>query len=161
MSDSNEVQYFHLPNRLKTKAGPRKRVDSESLFAEAEAKLAELTDDYMASAGADLARIQAALAAAEAEPATAAAHLETLRSLVHDMKGQGATFGYPLVTEIGQSLHEFLTELSAPREIALKIIGHHVDALSSVIKNDIQGDGGEVGREVISVFRKAVARLSD
>ncbi|MGE5503500.1 MAG: Hpt domain-containing protein [Actinomycetota bacterium] len=64
-------------------------------LARAEAALDALQDSYAAWLQADLARLDAALAAGDLAGAFAVAH---------DIKGQAATFGYPRVTELAGEL---------------------------------------------------------
>jgi len=72
--------------------------------------------------------------------------LEEVRFIAHDMKGQGTTFGYPLITRISDSLAKFLTGKPALDSRTLDIITVHVDSLLLVVGNGLAGDhpDGEV-----------------
>src|SRR5215470_16107418 len=70
----------------------------------AEAAVADLAKDYAAWALADVAKARKALARANDDPAKRAQQVEALFRVAHDLKGQGASFGFALVTKIGQSL---------------------------------------------------------
>ena len=73
-------------------------------LARAEAAVASLAQDYATWALADVAKARTALAAAIDDPAGHAPHVEALFRVGHDLKGQGTSFGFPLVTKIGHSL---------------------------------------------------------
>lgn len=77
-------------------------------IARAEAAIAGLAGRYRESAAADLARLKTAAADLAADPAGRATHLERVFAVAHDMKGQGATFGYSGVTTIGDQLCRFI-----------------------------------------------------
>src|SRR5262245_643426 len=66
-------------------------------LARAQAAVADLAKDYAGWALADVARGRAALASAAAEPAHRAEQVEALFRVAHDLKGQGTSFGYPLI----------------------------------------------------------------
>lgn len=80
-------------------------------------------------------------------------HWETRRAevhnIAHNLKGQGASFGYPLITSVAQSLVALLRgqEKSEPR--AIKIALAHVTALSTILDKDIQGSGGPRGEDLV------------
>jgi HPt (histidine-containing phosphotransfer) domain-containing protein len=68
-----------------------------------------------------------------------------MRGIAHDIKGQGGSFGYPLITEVGQSLSMLLKHERVLSELGLKLLAAHVTALATILENTIQGDGGELG----------------
>ena len=73
---------------------------------------------------------------------------ETLFRVAHDMKGQGATFGYDLVTEIGNHLCRYIerqANFDAPQMDAVEI---HVKALRQIIDKKLIADGGKEGQEL-------------
>jgi hypothetical protein len=76
----------------------------------------------------------------------------------HDFKGEGASFGFPLVTEISRSLCLLLECGAATVAKAHPPIEAHVAAIEAVLKNNIQGDGGEIGRAIVADLRKAVRK---
>lgn len=79
-----------------------------------------------------------------------------LFGLAHDLRGLGTTLGYPLLTATCDSLCKFLDE----RDLAtddLRIVKLHVDMVALVVTNDMQGDGGELGRSLMTDLRHAVA----
>lgn len=100
----------------------------------AEAVIAGLAGRYLAAAEADLARLKAAAADVAADPAGWTSHLDRLFHISHDMKGQGATFGYPLVTDIGNRLCRFVEKRRETLDDAgMAVVLRHVAALERVI----------------------------
>lgn len=146
------------PNRLKAKVGAAAGFDPHAL-ARAEAGVASLASDFDADAPERVRRVRAALAAVPAEPAARAAAVARIHRAVFDFKSFGATFGFPLVTRIGESLCRFIEGRGAIGDDDLEIVKAHVDALATVICERIRDDGGELGRAVVAGLEAAVARF--
>lgn len=76
----------------------------------------------------------------------------------HDIRGLGSTFGYFLVTDIAASLCNFVESVENYDDSVIEVLSAHVDALRGMIGNDIRGDGGQIGREIIAGLAQAVAK---
>lgn len=72
--------------------------------------------------------------------------LSRMFGLVHNLKGQGKSFGYDMITEISASLCELLRGQTRIEPSDAKIVMVHVDALGVVFEHDLKGDGGDQGR---------------
>jgi len=118
-------------------------IDPASL-ARAEAALAALSSRYLEWAEADLHRLEACHATLQTGGAPL---LAALHAIAHDMKGQAATFDYPLVGELAARLcRRTLTE-GEPDSAA---IGRLVGALGEAIRLRLSGDGGDRGRRLLA-----------
>ena len=96
------------------------------------------------------------LAEAEGAPERAAELTEKIRSTSHDIKGQGATFGFPLITEVAASLCNLIKCQNTPDAVRMKLIAFHIDSMRVITAHDIRGSGGEQGRELVDRLRVAV-----
>jgi hypothetical protein len=116
----------------------------------AEAVIAKLAAQYPTIALKDVADCQAALDAARAEPVRRCEHLRRLYGIAHNIKGQGGSFDYPLVTRIGQSLCRFIAEAGEIelQETELPIVQAHLDALKLILEQRISGEGGETATKL-------------
>lgn len=123
-------------------------LDPEAL-ARAEAALARLADRYLDWAEADLARLEATLAALLAEPGLQAEHMAQLFLVAHDMKGQAATFGYPLVSELGNRLCRLIETRQSPTQSGWDDVAALVAAIGEVIRRRLAGDGGIDGQRLL------------
>jgi len=61
-----------------------------------------------------------------------------LHRAAHDLKGQGETYGYPLITSVCSTLCKLLESALEPDLIPLDIIDHHVDAVRNMMKLKIK-----------------------
>jgi chemotaxis protein histidine kinase CheA len=129
-------------------------------LARAEAAVASLAQDYASWALADVAKARAALAAAFDDPAGCAPHVEALFRVGHDLKGQGSSFGYPLVTKIGHSLCALTRDRARPYDgKLLDLAKSHLDAIDLILTKGIKGEGGKVGAELVAKLESRVAEL--
>ena len=68
--------------------------------------------------------------------------------IAHDMKGQGATFGYDLITDIGNHLCRYIEKQSIFDDAQMIAVKCHIDAMEEILNNRLTGDGGARGAEL-------------
>lgn len=152
MSDEKpkQAQVINPPQTLQNKVekGGPGSVDLEAL-AKAEEVIANLADDYLDWVREDLVRLEAAYEKLKNADGDAADELENVFQIAHDMKGQGGSFGYDLMTAIGDQLCRLVEKMdtAGPRE--LKMIRVHIDAMRVIITKELKGDGGNEGRQLL------------
>src|SRR5689334_15222288 len=76
----------------------------EAVLARAQAAVADLAKTYIPNTTTDLDRCAALLKTAREDASIRTASIKELYGIAHNIKGQGSSFGYPLVTRIGHSL---------------------------------------------------------
>jgi two-component system chemotaxis response regulator CheY len=79
------------------------------------------------------------------------------------LKAMGQTFGFPLLTEAGNSLCALLRKL--PREqmltaLTVQAVGVHIRTMSLIVAQDIRHDGGAVGADLIKGLKALVDRVA-
>ncbi|MDJ0951565.1 MAG: hypothetical protein QNJ94_21855 [Alphaproteobacteria bacterium] len=158
MTGSKKAQFIRPPNLLAAKVTISDE-DLETRLKRANKLLRTMDQDYTEWVEQDLAALKQCLADVKGDPDDIQAHLKEFYRRTHDMKGQGELFGYPLITEVGESLCRFLRQIETPGPKELNVIEHHVDALTVVVLNRIQGDGGATGRELTLGLQTAVQKL--
>ena len=80
--------------------------------------------------------------------------------VAHDLKGQGTTFGYPLVTQIAGSLCDFIrTVKSPPPDDVVSVVRAHLTALNLVLKQNIKGNGDAAVQQLVEKLSLAVERV--
>jgi chemotaxis protein histidine kinase CheA len=121
------------------------------ILARADALIAAMQDDYLTWAEEDLATLFAALESLEGEtPDPAAVKAEVFR-IAHDMKGQGGSFGYPLITAVGNRLCRFLERAGDPMTPEQRAVARaHAETLHTILSNRIQGEAGQTGTEMLA-----------
>jgi chemotaxis protein histidine kinase CheA len=129
------------PNKLKKaveKLKPGVKVDFDPV-ARAEAALAELADDFSVWMDEECARLDAARNAVKASGITPG-NRDVLFRAAHDMKGQAATFGFPQVAPVADSLCRLIEHIPDMTRLPMPLVDQHVDAIRAIIHRNTRGD---------------------
>jgi len=163
------VRYYRFRNHLRNKAimgfgddGSPGRIDPEALAA-AENEFEKMAEDYPDWVQGHIRSMYEQLGRCLDAPEERMKHFTQLSLIAHDMKGQGGTFGYDLISTFGQSLYNF-TDTHKNRKIKdnhVEIVRAHIDAMKAVIGGRIKGDGGETGTELIASLETAIEKYED
>jgi len=150
-------QIIHVPNTLRAKVGGGERLDPRLVKAAQDA-IEDLSDDFRVRAQAELEQVHDLIGSANAakDPAP---YLKQIFGIVHDLKGQGATFGYTLLTSIGDNLCRFMHRSGEMKREQLTIVIPHVDALRAVIRLDVKGSDDPIGKEIVASLHKLSKRM--
>src|SRR5689334_16331813 len=128
----------------------------EAVLARAQAAVADLAKTYAPNTLADLDRCAALLKAAREDASTRGASVKDLYGIAHNIKGQGSSFGYPLVTRIGHSLCTLVRQERDFSDADLGVMQAHLDALRLILVKDIKGEGGETGAKLAARLENMV-----
>lgn len=128
----------------------------EAVLARAQAAVADLAKNYVPSTLGDLDRCAGLLKTARENPAGSAAAVKDLYGIAHNIKGQGSSFGYPLVTRIGHSLCALTRQEREFSDADLGVIQAHLDALRLILTKEIKGEGGDVGAKLAARLENMV-----
>lgn len=152
MSDEKtpQAQVINPPQTLQNKVekGGPGAVDLDAL-AKAEDVIANLADDYLDWVQEDLVRLEKAYELLKAGEGDIKENLDNVFQIAHDMKGQGGSFGYDLMTAIGDQLCRLVEKMDTvgPREVTMVRV--HIDAMRVIITKELKGDGGNEGRQLL------------
>lgn len=79
----------------------------------------------------------------------------------HSLKGQAETLGFELLAHASNSLYVFCDKhFKASQEKQFVVIQKHLDTLELIIRDEMKGDGGEVGAELIASLHKLSAKYA-
>lgn len=159
MSKSAKGSYevIHQPNKLKDLVGGPARMD-EKLIEKAESALAEAVAgiDLSETAKESIEKLDAAVERLAEGSEEAEGPERTIFTVMHDLRSQGSSFGYPMVEKIATSMNRYL-ELGGPGERGhndLDAIKAHVDALKAVVATKMKGDVGAIGQQIVDGLYK-------
>lgn len=160
MDDDDEIQVFDPPDTLKAKVGTGGpgAVDLETL-ERAEAVIADLTDDYLKWAEEDLDKIEGVVKELSAATDNHKELLGRIFQIAHDIKGQGGSFGYEMMTVIGDKLCRFVEKLDVAEPAEVEAISLHVNTMKVVISKRMQGEGGKEGAALFDGLNRIVAKI--
>lgn len=134
-------------------------VINSDMIKRAEKAVEELASQYSGWAADDIVKLRGILADAENDPASRDARLQDIYRIAHDMRGQGSTFGFPLVTRIAGSLCTYL-KMPTEGDIAIKVAHAHIDALNKVIEHTVTDEASTTAAEILSTLQSTTDKLS-
>jgi len=143
------------PNKLKKaveKLKPGTKVDFDPV-ARAEAALAELADDFSVWMDQECARLDIARNTLKASGITPG-NRDVLFRAVHDIKGQAATFGFPQVAPVADSLCRLIEHTPDIERLPLRLIDQHVDAIRAITHRNTRGDGSKYAAQLAEKLRQ-------
>jgi hypothetical protein len=157
------VKYITPPNNLRKKqieAGVQLTLDP-SLVGAAESKIVAMKDEYLRWVGGDLDKLAEACEAALKAKDERAHHVEELYNKAVIIKGQGGSFGFPLMTTIGSQLCRFIeTQGFGLDDAKMEIVKLHVETLRLVIQQRMEGDGGAMGQKLLTGLSLAIKKVT-
>jgi hypothetical protein len=133
----------------------------EAVLARAQAAVADLAKSYVPNTIADLDRCAALLKSAREAAGARAASVKDIYNIAHNIKGQGSSFGYPLVTRIGHSLCTLVRQERPFSDADLGVVQAHLDAIRLILAKDIKGEGGEVGAKLAARLENMVVKAPE
>ncbi len=156
----DKLEVFNPPNALKDKVGTSGPgvIDLEAL-EKAEKVIVSMADSYLDSVVDDFRKIDEAFEKLEAATGDRKEELMGVFQTALILKGQGGSFGYDLMTTIGNELCRLIEKLekAGPKEVeAIKL---HIDAMKLVIGNDIKGTGGDAGEKMLTGLQQVCDKL--
>src|SRR3954451_17858569 len=121
------------PNKLKKavqKLKPGTKIEFDPV-ERAEAALAELADDFAVWMESECQRLDAARNAIKASGITPG-NRDVLFRAAHDIKGQAATFGFPMVAPVADSLSRLTDPPPDAARLPMPLVDQHVDAIRAI-----------------------------
>jgi chemotaxis protein histidine kinase CheA len=159
-----KVRYIRLRNRLKDKTaglGGEVIAIDPKLLADVESMFAKMAEDYPDWVNNILIKLQELHGRCVDTPENRRGLFEQIRAIAHDLKGQGGTFGYPLITTVATSLDRFVALRQNIKNSHVEIIKAHIDAMRAVIRERIKGDGGDIGAALVKSMDAVIAQYKD
>jgi CheY-like chemotaxis protein len=156
---------FNLPNRLREKVmglgkGGPMVIDPELLKA-AEQQLDRMETDYSDWVRGTIKQLTDAYEKAKVDDRQRVAMVAQINRISHDLRGQGTTFGYPLITVFGNSLYDCTNKIEKVPDKLVEFIRAHIDGITAVIRERIKGSGGAIGAELVESLERARTRLAN
>jgi len=158
------VRFYRFKNRLREKTAGLgsggASISPEALKA-AEEALGKMSEDYPDWVSGLIAKLHEQHGRCVDTPENRRECFEAINHMAHDMKGQGGTFGYPLITAFADSLYGFTSGTSDYSDNQVELIKSHTDAMRAVIRGRVSGDGGEIGKKLTDGLNQAIEKYSN
>ena len=143
-------KYETIPELFRENAAANEKTEAELMAQKAAQVISGLTDQYLVQVKKDLAEMKKILQkACGAQPDKRFKLIrEKFFLKVHDMKGQGSTFGYPLLTEVGSYACNYLRRKKEITDADLDVLKGVVADIDRILTDDLTGMGGLAGSEI-------------
>jgi hypothetical protein len=155
MARQQPIELFMPPNMLKAKVGGSFVGIDMAAVNRAEAAMEALKSEFADWAQDDVRRLVAArdVFAANADTAARAGLLRA----AHDMKGQAATFNYPLIARVAGSLSHLIHDLPENTELSLGLVDAHVNAIHVIYRDKVMDMSNKVALALSEELEARVA----
>lgn len=155
-------QMITPPNLLKAKVGGSDGVGGidPDAIEQASSVIENLADDFEERVALEIALLLKLSHDLDNEPERAAKIGSRVARIGHELAGQGATFGFDLITEIGTSMTRYIERLKRPDDLNGEVLRAHADAMRAVVKNKVKGDGGAIGTDLVTSLEQLVERMT-
>jgi chemotaxis protein histidine kinase CheA len=159
--ENGAYQLITPPNLLKAKVGKGGPggIDPD-LIRHAETVIDSMVDEFSETVSREILHVMELAMDLESDPAKASEILKDIRRVSHDLRGQGATYGYDLITEVAECLFRYTSLLSNATALNPDVLRAHADAMRAVVKNDVKGDGGAIGIDLVASLDALISRMT-
>ncbi len=130
------IEIFMPPNILKAKVGSAIGGIDVAAIRRAEAAVEELRGEFNDWLTTDVGRLADCRDLFAQQP-SAAARSDLFRA-AHDLKGEGETFGFPMIARLAASLSRLIDAVQPSAEIPLGLVDAHVAAIRVVFRDRVK-----------------------
>jgi len=154
-------QLITPPNLLKVKVGGQggKGIDIEAIH-QASSAIAYMADEFGDRVTLEIAMLMKLSHDLDNDPSRSEKIGAKVLRIARDVAGQGETFGYNLISKVGESMSRYVENVKKSEPLNGDVLRAHADAMRAVIKNKVKGDGGQVGIELVESLEQLVDRMT-
>lgn len=156
MAHKQPIELFMPPNMLKAKVGGGSGFDTAAV-ERAQNVMQALKGEFAEWAEHDVRRLAAAREAYAANR-DAGTRAELLRA-AHDMKGQAATFDFPLMARVAGSLSNLIEDLPPQKELSLSLVDAHVSAIHVIYRDKVTDSSNKIALALAEELEARVAEI--
>ncbi|HWA89578.1 MAG TPA: Hpt domain-containing protein [Rhizomicrobium sp.] len=159
MPKEQPIEIFMPPNMLKAKVGGTIGGLDMAAVRRAEAAVETLKVEFADWVGEDVANLVRCRDRFARKRDTASR--DELFRAAHDIKGQAATFEYPLIARVAGSLCKMLDALKTADAVPLNLVDAHVDAIRIVFRDKIRDSANRMAIELAEELEARVIETTE
>ncbi len=157
MSEPKSGQMIQAPNALRLKVGGgRLGAIDPAAIAKAEAALKSLSGNFTQWLNDEITKLEGARQTVRTEGATPE-NMESLYLRAHDLKGLGATYGFPLITRIAGLLCRLIDDKAKRLQAPVALIDAHIDAIKAAARDEIKTEEHPVGKILVQELESRIS----
>jgi chemotaxis protein histidine kinase CheA len=157
-----KIRFYRFANRLHAKTGlppgATARISPEAL-QKAQVAIDEMAQDYPDWAMVHVDQLAERHKKLVFSVPSRPEHYKEIHRVAHDMKGQGGTFGYPLVSTIAESLYRTTGEAAKFSDAEAEIVKAHIDSIRVVLQHREKDPEGQTGKRVQRALEAVIRKL--
>lgn len=157
MAREQPKELFMPPNMLKAKVGSAHGGIDMGAMRRAEAALDTLKSNFSDWIADDVKSLVAVRARYAQTPDTEAR--AALMRAAHDIKGQAATFNYPLIARVASSLARLIANAPQNETVPQGLVDAHVDAIHVIHRQAIQTGDNKIALTLCAELDKQVNEM--
>ena len=144
------AQFVKPPRQLVDKTGKGIPGTGAQALKKAEAAVKQHQNrvDYKSIAQESVDKINVSLKELTDDPASAAAE-KRIYELAHNLKGEGASFGYPAVSRVADLLCRVTEKPGKKSQRRLKVIRVQIESLKAMVRENVKGSPSGIALEII------------
>jgi hypothetical protein len=152
-------QTIEAPSALRLRVGSGRMggIDPAAI-AKAEAALKSLSGNFAQWLNDEIAKLESVRATVRSE-GPSLENMESLYLRAHDLKGLGATYGFPLITRIAGLLCRLIDDKSKRLEAPMSLIDAHIDAIKAAVRDGIKSDDHPVGNILVKELESRIQQF--
>ena len=89
------------------------------------------------------------------------AKLKELYDMTHEARGQGGSFGFPLISVVGDSLCKYLDGRPRLKARDLDVVRVHIMAMKAIFRQGLKGHQGGLSKELHQLLGAFRAKVTD
>jgi len=154
MSEPRDAEIIIPPNTLKAKLGRGSGGMDPEAIMRAEKAMEGLKSEFSDWLAKDISDLAAAFAAFSNRSDAVTA--ERLFRAAHDLKGQAATFEFPLIARVAGSLSKLMDGLKAREAAPLVLVEAHIDAIHVIHRDQIKDNSNLTALTLVEALEARV-----
>lgn len=162
--DEESVRILPPSYELKEKIGKNinlKEIFTPERIAAAQQAIDDTQAEFVEWAHKDLVELEHTYRTISADPVNApASRIDKVSKIAFSLKCQSGTFGYPLGSAVAKSLYRYTVNHGKYNSDNLIVLRKHIDALHVIFQQNIQGEGGAMGDELMGSLEKLVVKFA-
>ena len=150
----SDYEMITPPNKLRMAVSQVSDKDAhDDPVARAEEALTSLSSEFSSWMDSECDRLETARRAIKAKGFDKKTH-QALFHAAHDIKGEAATFGYPLVAASAESLCRLMEHTPDMTRIPIALVDQHVDAVRAIIREKARPDIAQIADQLTGKLRQ-------
>ncbi|MEK7661504.1 MAG: Hpt domain-containing protein [Pseudomonadota bacterium] len=156
-TDTETAQIINAPNRLKAKLGGHFKSFNAEAIARAEEALAGMSGQFSAWMDEEIAKLEAAHKII-LEPTSGEKELESFYRHAHDLKGLGATYGFPIISQFAGSLCRLIDSPDGRSKAPKSLLSAHVSSIVAAVHQNVKDASHPIGNALLRELTAQVAK---